>query len=622
MNNESNNNSDKIVVLDFGAQYGHLIARRIRELNVYSEIMEPTVDVSGLKNCKGIILSGGPSSVNDEDAPEYNPEIFKLDIPILGICYGHQVMSKEMKGSIKPGKSNEYGIAKLDITDNNSLFKDMDSSQEIVWMSHGDSVDELPNGFKTIASTADCAVAAIANESKKYYGLQFHPEVTHTKNGQKIFDNFINICSCKREWTMKNYVKDQIDEIKNRVGDSKKVFLLVSGGVDSTVAFSLLNKALGNDRVYGLHIDNGLMRKNESEFVDKVLRKHGFDNFHVVDAGKQFIDNLKGVTEPEAKRKIIGDTFIDVQKSELARLDLDEDLWLLGQGTIYPDTIESSGTKNSALIKTHHNRVEIIQKLIEQGKVIEPLAQLYKDEVRAVGKELELPYELVWRHPFPGPGLGVRVLCNNTENDHTADEITEINGRIFSVINNEDKYLGKILPIKSVGVQGDFRTYRNPCVIYSKDLNKENSILDYDELEKISTDLTNKVPEINRVVLCLTNSSETLEKRPSLLLDKTMTVDRIDLLKEADNIAMNALIENKLMDEIWQMPTVLIPISFGNGESIVLRPVLSKEAMTASFARIEKDILLKMATDIKNIPGIDEVFFDLTHKPPGTIEWE
>ena len=612
------NINEKIIVLDFGAQYGHLIARRIRELNVYSEIMEPTVDISKLKNCKGIILSGGPSSVNDDDAPEYNPEIFKLDIPILGICYGHQVMSKEMNGSIKPGKSNEYGIAKLDISDNNSLFKDMDNSHEIVWMSHGDSVDELPGGFKTIASTEDCSVAAIANESKKYYGLQFHPEVTHTRNGQKIFDNFINICSCKREWTMKNYVSDQISEIQTRVGDSKKVFLLVSGGVDSTVAFSLLNKALGNDRVYGLHIDNGLMRKNESAFVDKVLRKHGFDNFHVVDAGKQFINNLKGVTEPEAKRKIIGDTFIDVQKSELAKLDLDDALWLLGQGTIYPDTIESSGTKNSALIKTHHNRVEIIQKLIEQGKVIEPLAQLYKDEVRAVGEELGLPYELVWRHPFPGPGLGVRVLCNKGKVDYTADEETEINGRIYSVIKDNEKFLGKILPIKSVGVQGDFRTYRNPCVIYCNSINED---IDFNELEKISTILTNKVPEINRVVVCLTNKYDSISKRPTLL-NRTMTKDRIELLKEADNIAMNCLIENKLMDEIWQMPTVLIPISYENGESIVLRPVLSKEAMTASFARINYKVLMKMASDIKNISGIDEVFFDLTHKPPGTIEWE
>ncbi len=598
---------DKIAVLDFGAQYGHLIARRIRELKVYSDIFEPTVTVDELKDYQGIILSGGPSSVYSEKAPKYNPEIFSLNIPILGICYGHQVMSVSLNGEVSEGKTKEYGITKLMIKDHNSIFKGMDK-EEIVWMSHGDMVSSLPDGFKIIAESSECKVSAIANEEKNYYGLQFHPEVTHTENGLKIFDNFLNICNCKRSWDMASVLQTKIEEIKKQVG-SRNVFLLVSGGVDSNVAFALLNKALGTERVIGLHIDNGLMRKNESENVKKSLLEHGFNNFKIVDASETFLNALKDVYEPEEKRRIIGETFIEVQREELKKLNLDIENYLLGQGTIYPDTIESKGTDNADLIKTHHNRVEIIQKLIEKGLVIEPLADLYKDEVRTLGEELGLPKNLVWRHPFPGPGLGVRILCNEEKTEEVGFD--EINQKINKICS---KYglKGEVLPIKSVGVQGDKRTYSHPAVIYNS--------LDFDVLEKLSTELTNKIPEINRVILHLGGDTN----KPTLKENCFITKERTNLLKMADDIVMKELEESGLIDKVWQFPTVLLPLSFNNSrdEAIVLRPVNSKEAMTAKFSKLPEPFINKVVSQIVEINGISTVFYDLTHKPPGTIEWE
>ncbi len=598
---------DPIGVLDFGGQYTHLIANRIRRLRVYSEIVSPDSDSDRLRNFKGLILSGGPSSVYDADQPRFNPNLFDLGIPVLGLCYGHHLMAQQLGGVVEPGQTKEYGAAQLDIREKAGILEGLEDS-ETVWMSHGDHVAQAPPGFRVLGSTASCAIAAMGDPNRELYGLQFHPEVTHTPNGMRMLENFVALCGCERTWTMGNYIESSLQAIRDRMGD-RNVFLFVSGGVDSTVAFVLLEKALGAKRVYGLHIDNGLMRKNESALVRDSLLEHGFTNFYVVDAGTDFLSALRGVVHPEAKRRIIGTQFIEVRDRAMEQLGLDPEQWILGQGTIYPDTIESGGTKNAAVIKTHHNRVALVEELIAQGKIIEPLSQLYKDEVREVGERLGIPKSLVWRHPFPGPGLGVRALCSDgSESLGEAEQNAEASAREIARKTGLD---ARILPIKSVGVQGDFRTYAHPVALIGT--------TDWQTLERVSTEITNRIPQINRAVLLL--RPDTLP--PLFVKSCDLSKKRLDLLREADAIATHALEEHGLMDAIWQMPVVLLPLSSdGEKESIVLRPVVSKEAMTARFSEIPMDVAMKMADDISALSGIEAVFYDVTHKPPGTIEWE
>lgn len=595
---------DKIIILDFGGQYAHLIANRIRRIGVYSEIKPHDVNLKELKEAKGIILSGGPQNISEDNSLKCDPKIFDLKIPILGICYGHQLITYMLGGEVSRGKTKEYGKTNLLIKENKNLFQGL-KTNEIVWMSHGDYVSKLAKGFVITASTNDCKTAAVENHEKNIYGIQFHPEVTHTENGIKILENFVfKICECLKNWDMKTFIHQEVNRIKDQIGD-KKVFLLVSGGVDSTVCFALLNKALGKDKVYGLHIDNGFVRLNESKKVEEELKKHGFENFHIIDASNDFFNELKEVYMPEIKRNIIGKVFIEVQEKELKKLNLNADEWILGQGTIYPDTIESGGTKNSSVIKTHHNRVEAIQNLIEQGKVIEPIKDLYKDEVRLVGEMLGIPHHLVNRHPFPGPGLAVRILCLEKENH--VDKETEL-----AVKHIVEKYMlaSKVLPIKSVGVQGDSRTYAHPVVIYG-DTN-------FDLLEKISTEITNKVSGVNRVVYAITRPDFNKMKVKKSFLTK----DRTRLLQEVDAIVEEYLVKNNLYDSIWQFPVVLLPLSFNGGESIVLRPINSTEAMTANFTKMDMNHVDAIAAKLMRIKGIDAVFYDVTNKPPGTIEWE
>ena len=598
---------ERIGVLDFGGQYTHLIANRIRRLRVYSEIVSPEGDSDRLRNFKGLILSGGPSSVYDADQPGFNPNLFDLGIPVLGLCYGHHLMAQTLGGLVRPGRTKEYGAAQLDIREKTGILEGLDDA-ETVWMSHGDYVAQAPPGFRVTGSTASCAIAAMGDPERNLYGLQFHPEVTHTPEGMRMLENFVTLCGCERNWTMGNYIESSIQGIRDRMGD-RNVFLFVSGGVDSTVAFVLLEKALGAERVYGLHIDNGLMRKNESAFVRDSLLEHGFTNFHVVDAGPDFLSALGGVVHPEEKRRIIGTQFIEVRDRAMEQLGLDPEQWILGQGTIYPDTIESGGTKNAAVIKTHHNRVALVEELIAQGKVIEPLSQLYKDEVREVGERLGIPKSLVWRHPFPGPGLGVRALCSDgSESLGEAERNAEAAAQEIAQKAGLD---ARILPIKSVGVQGDFRTYAHPVALIGT--------ADWRTLESVSTEITNRIPKINRAVLLL--RPDTLP--PLFVKSCDLTKKRLDLLREADAIATHALEQHGLMDAIWQMPVVLLPLSpDGEKESIVLRPVVSREAMTARFSEIPMDVARKMADDISALSGIEAVFYDVTHKPPGTIEWE
>jgi len=413
------------------------------------------------------------------------------------------------------------------------------------------------------------------------------------------------VCGCEKSWSIRHYIEQKCSEIKEQVG-SKNVFLLASGGVDSTVALALLNKALGPKRIYALHVDTGFMRLNESRLVGKELEKLGFGNFHVVDAEKDFFAAVKGLVGPEEKRKAIGEMFIEIQNRELKKLDLKPEQWLLGQGTIYPDTIETAGTKHAARIKTHHNRVDSIKRLVEKGLVVEPLNKLYKDEVRALGEELGLPHSLVWRHPFPGPGLAIRCLCS----DGRQEDLKGI-GKRANEIAEEFGLKARVLPVKSVGVQGDARTYAHPCALAGK--------ASWDAFEKASTRITNEIKEINRVLrLVLPGEIESVN-----LLGAELTRERIEVLRKADDISMKKIAEAGLMEKIWQFPTVLIPVKVnGGGESIVLRPVDSLEAMTARFYAIEENTLLEIAGKILDLEGVSAVLYDVTHKPPGTIEWE
>ncbi|MFH1760158.1 MAG: glutamine-hydrolyzing GMP synthase [bacterium] len=598
-------NKDKIAVLDFGGQYAHLIANRIRRLGVYTEILPPDTSFKSLKGFKGVIFSGGPHSVYEDNVP-FNKDILKFNKPILGLCYGHQLICHTLGGHVEASDKREYGTAEIDILKKTSLLFGGLGLKEKVWMSHGDSVNKLPPGFEKTAGSRDCEFAAVEDSGKNIFGLQFHPEVFHTQNGNTILDNFIKICSCKKTWNMRTYLEELKESIKQKVG-KRNVFLLVSGGVDSTVCFSLLNEILGENRVVGFHIDTGLMRKNETSEISDYLAKAGFNNLRVIDASRTFLEKLDGVTDPEKKRKIMGDTFIQVQQQGVENMGLDPELWMLGQGTIYPDTIESGGTKHADKIKTHHNRVDIIEELIKQGKVIEPLAQLYKDEVRALGVSLKIPEHLVWRHPFPGPGLGVRILCSNGKIDNNFNSINKKASDIASISGLSLQ----VLPIRSVGVQGDSRTYAHPALLTGE--------AEWDSLEKVSTEVTNNIREINRVIYQIAPKIQVNFKLHELCITK----ERIALLQEADVQIHDLIRDLGFYRKIWQMPVALLPLCDNkNSECLVMRPVHSQEAMTASFFPLPMQELREFGNKLlKDLP-VAALFYDITHKPPGTIEWE
>ncbi len=593
-----------ILVLDFGGQYTHLIARRIRELGVYSEILPPTAETKELKKAKGIILSGGPYSVYEENAPTFNSELFSIKKPILGLCYGHQLIANELGGKVNQWKTKEFGSAELIPARDSILFKGLDKT-ELVWMSHGDTVAVLPHGFRKIGSTFDCDIAAAENKKRKIFGLQFHPEVTHTEHGMKILKNFVfRICKAKKNWNMGIFLREKVKELKRKVR-KKKVFMLTSGGVDSTVCLALLAKALEKKMAYAVHLDTGFMRKQESKNVIEQLNSLGIE-VKLVDASKRLLSKLKGVWEPEKKRKIIGDLFVNIASRELRKIDARQDEWLLCQGTIYPDTIETGGTTHSAKIKTHHNRVESMLQLIDSGMVIEPISELYKDEVRELGERLALPEEIIWRHPFPGPGLAIRIICSKGVKTISSGE-AELRA---NEIANEFGFSAKVLPVKAVGVQGDSRTYKNVVALGGE--------LDWETLGECSRRITNEISDLNRVVYnCSKPISKIKSKRGFL------TKRKIALLQEADSIVMEEIKNAGLHKEIWQFPVILLPLDIDeSGTAIVLRPVASKEAMTARFAPLEKELLEKIVKRILSLKGIASVFYDVTNKPPATIEWE
>lgn len=621
----------KIVVLDFGSQYAHLIAKRFRMMGYYSEIALPSAGLETFKNAKGIVLSGGPSSIYDKNAPEFNSEILKLDIPILGLCYGHYVLQTGYNGKAQKALVGEFGFATLELNQNVKcpLFEEIASPQQ-VWMSHQDAVVKPGDGFETVGSTKDCEFAALQNLEKKRFSLQFHCEVKDTPCGNKILENFAKFCGMEKNWDQDTVLNHIIDSIKNQA-DDKNVLLFLSGGVDSTVAFALLNKALGQKRVLGLHIDNGFMRKNESKKVEEAYKNHGFSNFIVEDASKTFLKAVENLTDPQKKRMAIGENFITVRNEVVAKQKFDENKWLLAQGTLYPDIIESGGTKNSNVIKTHHNRVDGIQKLIEKGLIIEPLKDLYKDEVRAIGKKLGLEDELVMRHPFPGPGLSINVLCSNgtmTDNDKeefkkAQEEISKVQLGMFceKCSENLEKY---ILPVKSVGVQGDFRTYRFPSVIsFAK---TENGFYHlpkkWEKLEAASSQITNSASFINRTIIRLWQNPSVKDEALKLQ-EGYCTKYRLDQTRDADDIVLTALHKSGWYNKIFQHLTINLPYASSKERcSFVLRPLCSEDVMTARFAQLPQNLLMDIVQEISKLPYVDAIFFDLTNKPPATFGWE
>ena len=455
---------DTILVLDFGSQYSHLITRRLREFNIYAEMLPCTQKISELGwTPKGVILSGGPYSVYAEDAPHVDHAIFDLNVPILGICYGMQELAWINGKQVGRGDKREYGPATLKvIDDSNSLFKGMNDST--VWMSHGDKLHGLPTGYKTIATSDNSPYCGIVHETKPIYGIQFHPEVTHSTQGKTLLKNFaVDLCHAKQNWTMENFIDTEINRIRKLVGPTAEVIGAVSGGVDSTVASKLMTEAIG-DRFHAILVDNGVLRLNEAANVKKTLVEGLGINLMVVDASEEFLSKLKGVTDPEKKRKIIGNTFIHVFEREAEKIKPKDgkEIQFLLQGTLYPDVIESISFKGpSQTIKTHHNVGGLLENM--KLKLIEPLRELFKDEVRHLGELLGIPHDLVWRHPFPGPGIAIRVLGEVTKEQveiaRKADNIYIEEIKKAGLYNQISQAFACLLPVKSVGVMGDQRTY-------------------------------------------------------------------------------------------------------------------------------------------------------------------
>jgi GMP synthase (glutamine-hydrolysing) len=579
----------QITVLDAGGQYCHLIARKVRDLGVYADVAASEIPASALAGRKGVIISGGPASVHDPTSPAIDPALLDTGIPVLGICYGQQLMAHLLGGEVRKGDHGEYGFAQLDISANDALFRSIAGRQQ-VWMSHFDTVVAAPPGFDVLASTETCAIASIGAPARSLYAVQFHPEVAHTPCGSQILSNFLfDVCHCEKDWDPAGQILALEAQIR-AVAGSRNVFFFVSGGVDSTVAYTLCLRALGPGRVHGTYVDTGLMREGETEFVRaNFAALGGASAFDVADASPQFLGALAGVTDPEEKRHIIGQQFVEVQERVLAGYPMDT--WILGQGTIYPDTIESGGSAKADLIKTHHNRVAGIQKLIEAGRIIEPLSSFYKDEVRVIGRELGISPALLDRHPFPGPGLAIRCLCSMES------------GPVQS------QPPGWILPVRSVGVQGDARTYRAPLALTR-----------FPESMEDAARLTNRLSGINRVVVAVWTAAP-MENLSAVRC--SLTPDRLQRLRRADAIVRALTLQSGFDRDIWQFPVVLIPVGIpGQPDSVVLRPIDSVDGMTASAVRMPEELLSTMIRELRAVEGIGGVFYDVTSKPPATIEWE
>jgi GMP synthase (glutamine-hydrolysing) len=546
-----------------------------------------------LAGARGIVISGGPSSVYEPGSPQVDPAIFELPVAVLGLCYGHQLIAWHLGGAVQHGEKGEYGMAHFETLGDAPLLKHASGRQQI-WMSHRDTVTAVPPGFNLYGSTETCAIAAMGDPARRIYGVQFHPEVKHTAHGRQILSNFLfDICGCEKDWSPREQTTRIEEDLRRTVGD-RNVFFFVSGGVDSTVAFTLCLRALGAERVRALYVDTGLMRDGETAFVQSVFDSLGGGVFDVEHAQSRFLAALDGVREPEKKRHIIGEMFVEVQEQILASGNFLEGNWILGQGTIYPDTIESGGTARADLIKTHHNRVYGIQKLIAENRIVEPLHLLYKDEVREVGQELGLPAELLNRHPFPGPGLAIRCLCEDER--RPVEKLEE----------------GWLAPLHSVGVQGDSRSYR-PVLLLEDPPYTEG-------IHLRATALINRLSSINRVVSLAGSHAPVAELHTSIAYISDIRLQR---LRAADLLVRDLCQSSGFEHNVWQFPVIIVPLgSADRPDSIVLRPIDSVDGMTAQSVNMPRPLLEELTAKLLAQPGICAVLYDLTHKPPGTIEWE
>lgn len=627
---------EKCAILDCGGQYTKVIDRKVRELGVKSEIFPISVDPEKLQGFGGIILSGGPSSVWESGAPAYDQKLFDMGIPTLGICYGMQLINDHFGGKVVPHFKTEYGQLEITIDPSCPLFEGLETSQKVL-MSHGDAVEKLAAGFVKIADT-DGVTAGIWNSAKKIVAVQFHPEVDPTVNGKRMLENFLRgICAFTQTYALEDRIETSLRRIRQKVGDGN-VIVLVSGGVDSAVTAALLVKALGSEKVYGIHIDHGMMRKNESDLICQNLADLGLTHMRRINAEDAFFHTpltiegeaykpLSQTCEPEKKRAIIGQMFFEVTEQAAKDLKLDFDSAFLGQGTLRPDLIESGNPDVSGYahkIKTHHNDVGVIRALRERGHVVETNWDWHKDEVRQVARMLGLKEEIASRQPFPGPGLGVRILCTDEVGRASTD--TELNEKYKSLVsfvrNTDASFETDLAPIESVGVQGDHRSYKKMTVLYAKEL-AEPVTMDMQRVYALAKRLPNELSFINRVTYCL-NPVEC--PKPLFCTPTHICHETAELLRELDDITTRHLM-NK---QIAQCFAVLVPVSAHSDKkySVVMRAVCTTDFMTAESALPGKDIpieaFIKARDEILTRFGdtISLVLYDVTGKPPATVEWE
>jgi len=629
---------EKIALLDCGAQYTKVIDRRVRELNVDTEIFPVDVSAEQLKGkFSGIILSGGPNSVYEADAPQCDPALFNLGIPVLGICYGMQLMNRHFGGTVLPSPTKEYGETEVNVNPSCLLFEGL-AVQQHVLMSHGDSVGEPAPGFEVVGRSTDThhheVVAAIQNPKDRFYGVQFHPEVELSVNGGKMLENFLyKVCGLTGGFMLDDRLEVAMDAIRQKVGD-KKVFVLVSGGVDSSVTAALLVKALKPDQVYAVHIDSGMMRHQESDLVCEALKAIGLKHMERIDAEEIFLNATTDIdgkcigplcktAEPEHKRRIIGDVFYHLVTDAIKRSNLNLDETFIAQGTLRPDLIESGNREVSAqahTIKTHHNDVPLIQEQRKKGLIIEPNRDWHKDEVRKVGRMLGLPEELVMRHPFPGPGLAIRTLC--AEKPYITDDFSCINAELQELAE-ADGFKAVLLPVQSVGVQGDSRSYS-----YMAAIQGDWTKLDWPTIRALAQKIPNRIHKINRVALLL--HDRILPKQVKEITPTLLNPVSLEKLRQLDHIVTSRFTEQGLYGLISQLFTVLLPVdTVQNGipqHSAVIRAVITSDYMTARPAALGPEIpvefIRNLAEELSSQPNVDLVLYDITSKPPATVEWE
>lgn len=623
--------SNKVAILDAGGQYAKVIDRKVRELGVESDLLPMNTAVKQLAAYAAIIISGGPQSVCGAAAPKYDPKLLAMGKPLLGICYGMQLLVHASGGRVSKQARREDGPCQIQLETDSPLFKDL-AQQETVLMSHGDSVSQLPPNYQAIAHSGEL-LAAIADPAAQRYGVQFHPEVDLTVNGRQILSNFLfQIAGLQADFILEDRLQTAVELIRGRAA-GKQVLLLASGGVDSTVCAALLRRALPPEQIIAIHIDSGFMRHNESQQVKTALAALGVD-LQVINAKKEFlaakieidgqeIGPLSAMTDPQYKRQIIGDCFIRVTEQHLCQLKLDWEQVMLVQGTLRPDLIESASrgvSKTADTIKTHHNDVSIVRQLREAGRVIEPLADYHKDEVRQIGRQLGLPASIVERQPFPGPGLAIRILCAETA--YVTTDYDQILSAVQALL--PDHYQATLLPVRSVGVQGDGRTYS-----YAVALSATNSSWTWSELMELAREIPKNVHQLNRVVFVCPSAGPLPAAELRQITPTLLTEEVVDKLRQADHIVNQALLKHHLTNKISQLPVILIPVDFDNqgGHSVVLRPFMSNDFMTGIAAtpdvELPATVVEEMTAQIlQQVAGVSRVLYDLTSKPPGTTEWE